>query len=74
MLRRARKYMRDMDGHLVFTGEVLGQRPMSQHRRALKSIERESELEGYLLRPLSARALEPTVPEIRGWVRRDLLA
>ena len=43
----------------MFTGEVLGQRPMSQHRKALKMIDRETGLEGKLLRPLSGRAHVP---------------
>ncbi|MGD8375601.1 MAG: thiamine biosynthesis protein [Acidobacteriota bacterium] len=73
MLQRARAYMEEVGAHFVFTGEVLGQRPMSQHRRALRQIERDADLEGYLLRPLSARLLEPTVPEQRGWVDRDRL-
>jgi len=73
MLHRARDYMREVGGHFVFTGEVLGQRPMSQHRRALRQIEKEAELEGYLLRPLSARLLEATIPEKEGWVDRERL-
>ncbi len=55
----------------VATGEVLGERPMSQHKKALKIIEKEAGLEGYLLRPLSAKLLEPTTPEVRGLVIRD---
>jgi tRNA U34 2-thiouridine synthase MnmA/TrmU len=57
----------------VFTGEVLGQRPMSQRRDTLRVIERESGLEGLLLRPLSARHFEPTIPEKMGWVDRNRL-
>ena len=73
MLRKAKEYMEQVGGHFIFTGEVLGQRPMSQHRRALRTIEEDADLEGYLLRPLSAQLLEPTVPERRGWVDRDRL-
>ena len=73
MLRRAKEYMAEVGGQFIFTGEVLGQRPMSQHRRALREIEKEADLQGYLLRPLSARLLEPTVPEQKGWVDRDRL-
>jgi hypothetical protein len=58
---------------LVATGEVLGERPMSQHKAALKIVEKEAGLEGYLLRPLSAKLLEPTIPELRGLVIRDRL-
>jgi tRNA U34 2-thiouridine synthase MnmA/TrmU len=73
MLRRAKLYMEKHGAQFVFTGEVLGQRPMSQHRRALREIERDSGLEGLLLRPLSARLLPPTIPEQRGWVDRERL-
>jgi tRNA U34 2-thiouridine synthase MnmA/TrmU len=65
--------MLQVGADFVITGEVLGQRPMSQHRRALQLLERESELEGLLLRPLSARLLSRTIPEIQGWVDRDRL-
>jgi tRNA U34 2-thiouridine synthase MnmA/TrmU len=57
----------------IATGEVLGERPMSQHKRALKIVEKEAGLEGYLLRPLSAKLLEPTIPEIDGRVDREKL-
>jgi tRNA-uridine 2-sulfurtransferase len=52
---------------------VLGQRPMSQRRDTLRVIERESGLEGLLLRPLSARHFKPTIPENEGWVDRNKL-
>jgi len=73
MLRKAKEIMEREGYHFVVTGEVLYQRPMSQTPERLKLIERESGLEGYILRPLSAKALPPTVPEIRGWVKRDRL-
>lgn len=73
LLRQAKRWMEDHGHHFVFTGEVLGQRPNSQMRPALKLVERESSLEGLLLRPLSAKLLEPTVPEKRGWVERERL-
>ena len=73
MLRKARKIMEDEGASFVFTGEVLGQRPMSQHRKALRTVEKESGLEGYLLRPLSATFLPATVPEQEGWVDREQL-
>jgi tRNA-specific 2-thiouridylase len=57
----------------VASGEVVGQRPMSQKKNIMKLIERSSGLEGYLLRPLSARLLSPTVPETEGWVNRENL-
>jgi tRNA U34 2-thiouridine synthase MnmA/TrmU len=70
MLQRAKTYMEEVGGHFLFTGEVLGQRPMSQHSRALGVIDKEVGLEGLLLRPLSARMMEPTIPEQKGWVDR----
>ena len=73
MLQRAKQYMEEVGAHFIFTGEVVGQRPMSQHKQALHAIERDAGLQGYLLRPLSARLLEPTIPEQRGWVDRDRL-
>jgi tRNA-specific 2-thiouridylase len=73
LLRRAKKWMEEHDHQFVFTGEVLGQRPKSQMRPALEIVERESGLKGYLLRPLSAKLLDPTVPERRGWVDRRQL-
>ena len=70
---RARQYAREIGAAFVFSGEVLGERPMSQHMPALKLIEKESGLEGILLRPLSAHLLEPTVPELQGLVDRTRL-
>jgi hypothetical protein len=71
ILRIAAEVMRETGALCVVTGEVLGQRPMSQHRQALDVIERESGLTGRLLRPLSAHLLEPTIPEQEGLIRRD---
>ncbi len=73
LLRKARAWMETHGYHFVFTGEVVGQRPKSQMRPTLNTVERESGLRGYLLRPLSARLLKPTVPEQRGWVDRESL-
>jgi len=73
LLRRAKAWMEEHDYHFVFTGEVVGQRPKSQMRPTLNTVERESGLQGYLLRPLSAKLLDPTVPEQRGWVERERL-
>jgi len=73
MLRKAKPHMERLGANFVVTGEVLGQRPMSQRRDTLRTVERESGLEGLLLRPLSARHLPPTVPEQRGWIDRDRL-
>jgi len=73
LLRKAREYMAESGADFVITGEVLGQRPMSQRRDTLRVIERESGLEGLLLRPLSAQHFTPTIPEQEGWVDRSRL-
>ena len=73
MLAKTRQLMDAWGASFVITGEVLGQRPMSQHRRALETIEKESGLGGLLLRPLCAKLLEPTIPEQKGWVSRERL-
>lgn len=73
MLRKAGEMLEEKDAHFVVTGEVLGQRPMSQNRRSLATVARESGFEGLILRPLSAKRLPITIPEEKGWVNRDLL-
>lgn len=73
LLKKAKEYMLESGADFVFTGEVLGQRPMSQRRDTLRIIEKESGLEGLLLRPLSAKHFQPTIPEQEGWVDREKL-
>ena len=73
MFRIAKHYMEELGAGFVVTGEVLGQRPMSQMRRPLSLIEAESGLEGLLLRPLCATLLDPTLPELLGVVDRNRL-
>jgi len=73
MLRKAKKYMEEHGAKFIFTGEVLGQRPMSQHGKALKIVEQESGLENLILRPLSAKLLKTTIPEEKKWIDRDKL-
>jgi hypothetical protein len=73
MLQKAKAYMEQVGAHFVFTGEVLGQRPKSQLRQQLDIVERQSGLQGLLLRPLSAGLLPPTIPEQKGWVNREQL-
>ena len=73
MLKKAKEYAETIGAELIVTGEVLGQRPMSQHRAALKKIESEAGLEGRLLRPLSAKCLPETEAERKGWVNREKL-
>lgn len=73
MIRRAGEMMAEKAFDFVATGEVLNQRPMSQTRRSLLVVEKDSALNGRLLRPLSAQLLEPTVPELEGVVDRGQL-
>jgi tRNA-specific 2-thiouridylase len=73
MLAKAKELMAELGASFVVTGEVLGQRPMSQHRHALQLIEKKSGLEGLLLRPLSAKRLTETIPEKECWVDRSKL-
>jgi len=73
LFAKAKKVMEEEGADFVFTGEVLGERPMSQRREAMNLIERESGLKGRVLRPLSAKLLEPTIMEREGLVDRDRL-
>jgi hypothetical protein len=73
MFHAAQRVRDEVGAAFVFTGEVPGQRPMSQHRQAMARIDREAGLEGWVLRPLSARLLPETEPERRGWVDRTRL-
>jgi hypothetical protein len=73
MIRRAGRRMEAEGFHLIATGEVLDERPMSQNRRSLDIVGRESGYGDWLLRPLSARLLPETEPERRGWVDRTRL-
>lgn len=73
LFKKAKEAMEKEGALFVITGEVLGQRPMSQKLNTMRLIERESGLSGLVLRPLSARVLEPTIAEKQGWVTRDKL-
>ena len=70
---RAGVVMREVGADFLVTGEVVGERPMSQNRNTMRQIEKESGMTGLLLRPLSAKLLAPTLPEERGWVDRETL-
>jgi len=72
-LRMAREYMEEIGASFLVTGEVVGQRPMSQREDAFRIIERESGCRGLVLRPLSAKHFEPTIPEREGWIDREKL-
>ncbi len=73
MLRKASERAQEIGADVVFTGEVVGQRPMSQHHAAMRTIEADSGLTGRLLRPLSAAHLPPTEAELDGRVDRTRL-
>ncbi len=73
LLKKAKKLLDDYGASFVITGEVLGQRPMTQNIKAMKIIEKQSGLEGVLLRPLCAKNLQPTIPEQKGRVDREKL-
>ncbi|MDP2897192.1 MAG: hypothetical protein Q8Q12_11670 [bacterium] len=73
MFRKAKEYMEEIGASFLVTGEVLGQRPMSQRRDAMQLIDREAGVEGLVLRPLCAKHLSITIPESEGWVDRDKL-
>ena len=73
MFRMAGKLMAANGFDFLFSGEVLGQRPMSQTRPSLRYVEKHSGLDGYILRPLSARKLAETIPEKKGLVDRQQL-
>jgi len=73
MFKKAGEYMTKIGASFILSGEVLGERPMSQNRDSLSIIERESGFEGRILRPLSALLLAETIPEKEGLVDRNKL-
>ena len=73
MFKLAGSVMKEKGLDFLFSGEVLGQRPMSQTMNSLRYVEKQSGYDGYILRPLSAKRLPITIPEQQGWVNRDLL-
>ena len=73
MFRLAGQRMTAEGFDFLFSGEVLGQRPMSQTKNSLRYVEKHSGFSGYILRPLSAKRLPETIPEQQGLVDRDLL-
>jgi len=73
ILEKTKEYMKDIGAEFIITGEVLGQRPKSQMLHALKTIEKTAELEGKIIRPLSAQLLSPTEMELDGIIDRSKL-
>lgn len=73
MIRCAGERLEEEGAKFIITGEVLGQRPMSQNRRSLALVAKESGFDRVLLRPLSAKRLPQTLPEEMGWIDRERL-
>lgn len=74
MFRTAKSLLKEFDASFLITGEVLGQRPMSQRANAIKSVTKLSgDEENLILRPLCAKLMQPTKPELEGWVDREKL-
>ena len=73
MLKEAKKLMEERGADFLITGEVLGQRPMSQRRDTFPKIEKEAGVEGLVVRPLCARLLKPSLAEEKGLIDREKL-
>ncbi|MBP1747810.1 MAG: putative tRNA(5-methylaminomethyl-2-thiouridylate) methyltransferase with PP-loop ATPase domain [Deltaproteobacteria bacterium] len=73
MLSLTREMLPEIGASFVVTGEVLGQRPMSQRRNTIELIEKRSELKGLIVRPLSAKLFPPSIPEQEGILDREKL-
>lgn len=73
MLKKAGEIMEARGAHCILTGEVLGQRPMSQGKQSLHVVAKRSGYQPYIVRPLSARLLPETMPEMEGKVDRSRL-
>jgi len=73
MFAVAKRIMEVEGASFLISGEVMGQRPMSQNKDALQTVLNESNCDGLLLRPMSAKMLKPTIAEENGWVDREKL-
>ena len=73
MFRVAASFLETKKASFIISGEVVGQRPMSQRVVALRQVAKLSGVEGLVLRPLSAKLLPVTIPEEKGWVDREKL-
>ncbi len=73
MFKIASDYAKKIKAKFLFSGEVLDERPMSQNLGSLRIVEKEAGLKGKLLRPLSAKLLEETEAENKGWIDRERL-
>lgn len=73
MVKKAKQWMLENDFDFIITGEVMGQRPMSQRKETMPIVQAESGADDLLLRPLCAKHLPETKAEIEGWVDREKL-
>jgi tRNA U34 2-thiouridine synthase MnmA/TrmU len=73
MVNKAKEWIAENGFDFIITGEVIGQRPMSQRKWTMPIVAKESGADDLLLRPLCAKNLPPTLPEREGWVNRALL-
>jgi tRNA-specific 2-thiouridylase len=73
MVKKAVEWIKEHDFDFIITGEVVGQRPMSQRRETMPVVAKDSGSDDLLVRPLSARQLPETLPEREGWLVRDKL-
>jgi tRNA-specific 2-thiouridylase len=73
MVRKAKEWALENDFDFIITGEVIGQRPMSQRKETMPIVQKKSGINDLLLRPLSAKNLPETLPEREGWVDREKL-
>jgi hypothetical protein len=72
-LKKAKRFMEEIDASFLVTGEVVGQRPMSQRKHTIRLIEKQAGCDGIVVRPLSAKALPVTHPEETGLIDREQL-
>ena len=71
MISKAKQWMQENGFDFIITGEVMGQRPMSQRKDLLPVVVRESGADDLLVRPLCAKNLDATLPEREGWIDRE---
>jgi len=71
ILQRAKRVLEKMGGDFLVTGEVVGQRPMSQLKNSINLIAKRSGAKEIIVRPLSAKLLKPSLPEEKGWINRE---
>jgi tRNA U34 2-thiouridine synthase MnmA/TrmU len=73
MLKEAKEFMKILCADFLITGEVIGQRPMSQRRDCFPTIDKAAGVKGLVVRPLCGKLMPTTIPEERGLVKREML-